>query len=104
MTLRCSGVVSVAMIGPRVAGSGAPQWIGVGLVPPAPGCEFSLMCLELCLLAIAQVILCGKRSRVTRRSVGVKEVVIAGRAASQLAEPHGALHDARRGQVGVAER
>src|ERR1041385_8290449 len=35
------------MIGPRVLGSLAPHVIGIGLV--LPGCDVSLMCLDLCL-------------------------------------------------------
>src|ERR1043165_5675298 len=74
MTLRCSGVVSEAMIGPRVPGSAAPQWIGIGLAPPAPGCEVSLMCLDLCLLAIARSRHPGRETvRLARRQVGVKQ-------------------------------
>src|SRR5215468_7053068 len=61
------------MIGPRVCGSAAPQWIGIGFALPAPGCEVSLMCLDLCLSAIAQVVLCGKASTVARSLMLVKE-------------------------------
>src|SRR5678815_3541671 len=61
------------MIGPRVCTSAAPQWMGIGLALPAPGCEVSLMCLDLCLSAIAQVVLCGKASTVARSPMLVKE-------------------------------
>ena len=49
--------MSVAITGPRVAGSAAPQWIGIGFW--LPGCDVSLMCLLLCLGELRQLLLDG---------------------------------------------
>src|SRR5215470_12405430 len=57
------------MIGPRIVGSAAPQWIGIGLALPAPGCDVSLMCLDF-LSAIAQVVRAGKINSGTKPWAG----------------------------------
>src|SRR5260221_12469551 len=43
MTLGCFSR-GVPTSGPRTAGSGAPQTIGCGFLPPAAGCEVRMMC------------------------------------------------------------
>src|SRR5215218_4262011 len=63
MALRWAGLVTVAITGPRTAGSPAPQTMGTGLAPWRSGCEVSEI-----LAALARA---GRGGRVTAVSSAV---------------------------------